>query len=131
MICTDISFQFKESNLGHSCECIGKLRRYLIEIYYTCKSVSNRLSGIEWRKAGYLWVMRILHFLLTLFVTMFTMLSADVKHILPMYALSAGLWFIFMLAQRPRIRRRQARQQRAYLQEQCMRAYLRNNDVRY
>jgi len=75
--------------------------------------------------------MRKLHFLLTLFVSMLIMLGADVNHMLQMYGLAAGLWVLFILAQQPRLRQIEARRRRAYMQELCMRTYLRKNGVRW
>jgi hypothetical protein len=66
------------------------------------------------------------------FLSTFTMLGAlGSKQPLPLLAIAWGLWFFYAYSQLCRIRRKQARRRRAYLHEQCIRTYLRNNGIRY
>jgi hypothetical protein len=66
------------------------------------------------------------------FLSTCTMLGAlGSKHPLPLVAVAWGLSFFYAFCQRARIRRKQARRRQAYLHEQCMRTYLRNNGIRY
>jgi hypothetical protein len=52
------------------------------------------------------------------------MLSADVKHILPMYTLAAGLWLLYAWRQSVYNKRIRARKRTAWLHERCMWRYL-------
>lgn len=60
--------------------------------------------------------MRVAHFIFTCFLSTFIMLSADVKHILPMYTIAAALWFLYGIRQAAYNRRRRARMRRYELQ---------------
>jgi len=76
--------------------------------------------------------MRGLGFILTCGISVGALLSGLHAHnVWPHFIIGYGIWYLYGLSQRRTIRRRQARRRRAFLHEQCMRVYLRNNGFRY
>jgi hypothetical protein len=53
------------------------------------------------------------------------------RNVWPHFIIGYGTWYVYALSQRGRVRRNEARRRRAFLHEQCMRVYLRNNGFRY
>jgi hypothetical protein len=70
-------------------------------------------------------------FILTLFISIGSLTSGlHSHHPLTHIVIGWGVWYLLYLSQRGRTCRRMTRRRRAYLNEMCMRTYLRNNGYR-
>jgi hypothetical protein len=71
-------------------------------------------------------------FIITLFISIGSLMSGlHSHHPLTHILIGWGIWYVLYLSQRSRIHRRQSYRRRAYLNEMCMRTYLKNNGVRW